>query len=206
MTQWPFMDVAVTLPIFHSFVYAVPDYLADNCRPGMRVLVPFGRRRITGYTLCGRKDSGDYTAKKVLDVLDDHPLFPENAIPFFRWVAEYYIHPLGETIKAALPAGLDRHDVAWVFTTDMGRTALENPNLTPVESQVLTLADTRKGIDRKQLFNAVNSPSFRSLLRKMETRGWVSVDTVLKKEAASARQEKFISIGKKNRTRKKNCQ
>jgi primosomal protein N' (replication factor Y) len=197
MTQWPFMDVAVTLPVLHSFVYAVPDYLADTCRPGMRVLVPFGRRRVTGYILCGRKDSGGYTAKNILDVLDDHPLFPETAIPFFRWVAGYYIHPLGETIKAALPAGLDRRDVARVFTTDTGRTALENQPLTPVESQVLTLADTRQGMDRKQLFTAVNSPSLSSLLRKMETRGWVSVDAVLKKEAASARLEKFISMGNK---------
>jgi primosomal protein N' (replication factor Y) len=197
MTQWPFMDVAVTLPVHHSFVYAVPEYLSDTCRPGMRVLVPFGRRRITGYILGGRKDSGDYTAKKILDVLDDDPLFPENEIPFFRWVADYYIHPLGETIKAALPAGLDRRDVAQVLITETGRTALENPALSPLESRILTLADTRQGISRKQLFNTVDSPALRSLLKKMQDSGWVSVEAVLKKEAASARLEKFVSPGRK---------
>ncbi len=197
MTQWPFMDVAVTLPVHHSFVYAVPEYLFDTCMPGMRVLVPFGRRRITGYILGGRKDSGNYTAKKILDVLDDHPLFPENEIPFFRWVANYYIHPLGETIKAALPAGLDRRDVAQVFITDTGRTALENPALSPLETRILTLAAGRQGISRKQLFNTVDCPTLRSLLKKMQDTGWVSVESVLKKEAASARLEKFISPGNK---------
>ncbi|MBG0779526.1 MAG: primosomal protein N', partial [Desulfotignum balticum] len=195
MTQWPFMDVAVTLPMPHSFVYAVPDYLSDICRPGMRVLVPFGKRRVTGYLLKGRKDSGDYIAKKILDVLDDHPLFPENEIPFFRWVANYYMHPLGETIKAALPTGLDRRDVAHVRTTEQGRTALDDPGLSPVESRILTLADTRQGISRKQLFNTVDSPTLRSLLKKMQDSGWLSVTAVLKKEAASARLEKFISPG-----------
>ncbi len=197
MTQWPFMDVAVTLPMPHSFVYAVPDYLSDTCRPGMRVLVPFGKRRITGYILKGRKDSGDYTAKKILDVLDDHPLFPENEIPFFRWVANYYMHPLGETIKTALPTGLDRRDVAHVRTTEQGRMALDTPGLSPVESRILTLADTRQGISRKQLFNTMDSPSLRSLLKKMQDSGWLSITAVLKKEAASARLEKFISPGEK---------
>ncbi|MEX1301948.1 MAG: primosomal protein N', partial [Desulfotignum sp.] len=195
MTQWPFMDVAVTLPVLHSFVYAVPDTLSDSCVPGMRVLVPFGRRRVTGYILKGRSDSGGYTARKILDVLDDHPLFPENEIPFFRWVANYYIHPLGETIKAALPAGLDRRDVARVFTTKDGCTALESLDLTPLESQVLTLAAGRQGIDRKQLFKTVDSVSIRSLLRKMKDKGWISEEAVLKKEAASARLETFISPG-----------
>jgi primosomal protein N' (replication factor Y) len=193
MTQWPFMDVAVTLPVPHSFVYAVPDYLADSCAPGMRVLVPFGRRRVTGYILRGRSDSGGYTAKKILDVLDDHPLFPENEIPFFRWVANYYIHPLGETIKAALPAGLDRRDVARVFTTEQGAAALETRTLTPLESQILTLASGRQGIDRKQLFKTVDSLSIRSLLRKMKDKAWISEEAVLKKEAASARLETFIA-------------
>ncbi|MCF8075474.1 MAG: primosomal protein N' [Desulfotignum sp.] len=197
MTQWPFMDVAVTLPMPHSFVYAVPDYLSDTCRPGMRVLVPFGKRRVTGYILKGRKDSGDYTAKKILDVLDDHPLFPENEIPFFRWVADYYMHPLGETIKTALPTGLDRRDVAHIRTTKQGRTALKNPALSPAESRILTLADTRQGISRKQLFNTMDSPSLRSLLKKMQDSGWLSVTAVLKKEAASARLEKFIAPGEK---------
>ncbi len=197
MIQWPFMDVAVTLPVTGSFVYAVPDFLADSCVPGMRVLVPFGRRRVTGYILAGRPDSGGYTAKKILDVLDDHPLFPENEIPFFTWVSRYYIHPLGETIKAALPPGLDRQDVACIFATEQGKTALDSGTLTPTEAKILDMAGKNQGASRKQVIQAVNSPSVRSLIRKMTDREYISVCAVLKKEAASVRREKFISPGKK---------
>ena len=196
MIQWPYMDVAVTLPVSHSFVYAVPEFLADSCVPGMRVLVPFGRRRVTGYILAGREDSGGYTAKKILDVLDDHPLFPENEIPFFKWVARYYMHPLGETIKAALPAGLDRQDVAHVFATEKGLAALENQALTPTQARVIDLAAGKQGIGRKQLFKTMDTPSLRSLIRKMQADDWISVQAVLKKEAASVRMEKFIRTGR----------
>jgi len=195
MKQWPYMDVAVTLPVNQSFVYAVPDFLADSCMPGMRVLVPFGRRRVTGYILAGRQDSGGYTAKKILDVLDDLPLFPENAIAFFKWVSHYYIHPLGDTIKAALPAGLDRRDVACLFATQEGKQARDTGSLTPTEAQIIAMADKKQGVGRKQVIQAVNTVSVRSVIRNMETRGLVSVFAVLKKEAASVRREKFISPG-----------
>jgi len=195
MTQWPYMDVAVTLPVNQSFVYAVPDFLADSCMPGMRVLVPFGRRRVTGYILAGRQDSGGYTAKKILDVLDDHPLFPENEISFFKWISRYYIHPLGDTIKAALPAGLDRRDVSCLFATPEGKKARDNSSLTPTEAKIIAMADKKKGVGRKQVIQAVNTVSVRSVIRNMETRGLVSVFAVLKKETASVRREKFISPG-----------
>ncbi|MCF8114147.1 MAG: primosomal protein N', partial [Desulfotignum sp.] len=195
MIQWPYMDVAVTLPVNKSFVYAVPDFLADTCMPGMRVLVPFGRRRVTGYILAGKSDSGGYTARKILDVLDDHPLFPENEIVFFKWVAQYYIHPLGETIKTALPAGLDRQDVAHVFATENGSMALEKGTLTPTQARIISLAAKKQGISKKQLFKTIDTPSMHSLVRKMETCGWISVQAVLKKEAASVRWEKFICPG-----------
>ena len=195
MTKWPYMDVAVTLPVNQSFVYAVPDFLADSCMPGMRVLVPFGRRRVTGYILAGRQDSRGYTAKNILDVLDDHPLFPENEIAFFKWVAHYYIHPLGETIKAALPAGLDRRDVACLFATTQGKAALDKGSLTPVEAKIIEMTDKKQGAGRNQVIQAVNSVSVRSVIRKMEARGLISVFAVLKKEAASVRREKFISSG-----------
>ena len=45
--------------------------------------------------------------KAILDVLDTERLFTEDMIPFFRWIADYYIYPLGEVIKGALPGGLN---------------------------------------------------------------------------------------------------
>jgi len=45
------VDVAVALPVFGAYTYAVPESMDDMTLPGKRVLVPFGQRRVTGYVL-----------------------------------------------------------------------------------------------------------------------------------------------------------
>src|SRR5512146_3005046 len=100
------IEVAVPLPLDTTFHYAVPPALAPCVATGMRVLVPFGRRKVTGYVLGGVAAS-DEELKEIVDVLDPEPLFTAAELEFFRWVAGYYLHPLGEVIKTALPAGIN---------------------------------------------------------------------------------------------------
>ncbi|MEN8210779.1 MAG: hypothetical protein ABFR31_03610, partial [Thermodesulfobacteriota bacterium] len=137
MIKTPYITIAVTLPVMKSYTYKIPEHLKSFCLPGMRVLVPFGRRRVTGYILSGQKECRGFKAKKIIDILDDHPLFPECEISFFKWISDYYIHPLGDVIKTALPSGFDRHDVSHVFVTKPGQECLNEGLLTPGEEQVV---------------------------------------------------------------------
>jgi primosomal protein N' (replication factor Y) (superfamily II helicase) len=100
------VEVAVPLPLESTFHYAVPPALAPRVAVGMRVLVPFGRRKLTGYVL-GRSAPAAEELKEVIELLDPEPLFTEKELEFFRWAAGYYLHPLGEVIKSALPAGIN---------------------------------------------------------------------------------------------------
>ena len=100
------VEVAIPLPLEGSFHYQLPERLAGVALPGKRVLVPFGRRKITGYLLGPAEPSGA-ELKEVLEVLDEEPLFTESELEFYRWIASYYLHPLGEVIKMALPAGIN---------------------------------------------------------------------------------------------------
>ncbi len=70
------------------------------------MLVPFGRRKITGYVIGCPAQSGE-EVREILEVLDPEPLFTESELEFFRWSARYYFHPIGEVIKSALPAGIN---------------------------------------------------------------------------------------------------
>ena len=76
-------------------------------RPGVRVLVPFGRRKVSAYALGFSTPPAGQQLKTVLEVLDDEPLWTEQELGFFRWIADYYLHPLGEVLKTALPAGIN---------------------------------------------------------------------------------------------------
>ncbi|WP_027715965.1 primosomal protein N' [Desulfuromonas sp. TF] len=97
--------VAVAAPLDKTLSYILPETLQTKARVGMRLRVPLGRRSVVGYLLELAPGAGD-GLKAVLEILDEAPLFPAELIPFFVRAAEYYRHPLGEVIRAALPAGL----------------------------------------------------------------------------------------------------
>ena len=200
MIQTPYISVAVSLPIMKSYTYLVPEHLQDLCSPGMRVLVPFKNRRVTGYILSGQKTCEGFTAKKILDVLDDHPLFPESEILFFKWISDYYIHPLGDVIKAALPSGLDRHDVSCVFVTQRGQDSLHAGALTPGEDQVIEFILQRNSCTLKQILKNSKNILINALVRKMEKDDLIMVSSVLKKDGAKVKKEKFILPGENPET------
>ena len=100
------IEVAIPLPLDTTYHYLVPQRLAPLAQTGRRVLVPFGRRKVTGYIL-GHARTTDGELKEIIEVLDAEPLVTARELEFLRWAAGYYIHPLGEVIKAALPAGIN---------------------------------------------------------------------------------------------------
>jgi primosomal protein N' (replication factor Y) len=194
MITTDFIDVSVSLPLRGTFVYRIADRFKSDARVGVRVLVPFGRRRVTGYILGEQADAGPYKARDILEVMDETPLFFAKDIPFFRWIADYYIYPLGETIKTALPSGLERQDVSCVAVTEKGLKALEDGSLTPEQAGFMGQLDRQL---KKQKVCTLKSlvrqgPKQSTLVRQLEKKGMVAVSAVLKREAASILTEKFI--------------
>jgi primosomal protein N' (replication factor Y) len=108
MTPQPhIIEVAIPLHLEKTFHYLVPERLLEHALPGRRALVPFGRRKLTGYILAVASDSKVEKLKDLLEVLDNEPLWTGKEYDFFRWVASYYLYPVGEVLKTALPAGIN---------------------------------------------------------------------------------------------------
>ena len=101
------IEVAIPLHLDRTFHYRVPTAMFAHAIPGRRVFVPFGNRRLTGYVLARLESSDTAKLKEIIDVLDDEELWTDNELEFFRWVASYYLHPLGEVLKTALPSGIN---------------------------------------------------------------------------------------------------
>lgn len=106
-TPYNTVEVAIPLPIEQTFCYKVPESFPEPAVVGTRVLVPFGRRTVTGYILgiAAAAPAGDL--KDIRAILDREPLFTGQDLEFYRWIAAYYLHPLGEVIRTALPSGLN---------------------------------------------------------------------------------------------------
>lgn len=101
------IEIAIPLYLDRTFHYLVPDILRDLAITGRRALVPFGNRKLTGYILDKANTSEIKNLKEIIEVLDSEQLWTAGELEFYRWIASYYQHPLGEILRSALPAGIN---------------------------------------------------------------------------------------------------
>ncbi len=102
----PIVRVALDVPLSTLFDYLVDADLSVDI--GQRVLVPFGRKHVVGIVmeLAESSDLASERLKPVVQVLDDMPPLPAELLTLLRFCSDYYHHPLGMTVMAALPARL----------------------------------------------------------------------------------------------------
>ncbi|UCD80500.1 MAG: primosomal protein N' [Desulfobacterales bacterium] len=192
-TDLSYIEVAVALPVHHTFTYSAPESFQASVAVGKRVLVPFGRRRVTGYIFDQNRHIADKEIKPVLDVLDEHPLFPSSMVPFFRWIADYYKYPIGEVVKNALPGGLNVHEAALISLTDKGRHALNHIQLTPIAIKILKQLNTAP-CRWKEITTIVGQTTPRALLYNFEQNGWIKRTWELKGASTKARLERVVRL------------
>ena len=105
----PVLEIALPTPLRRLFDYLPPEGCAlEALRPGMRLQLPFGRRRLTG-VLLGLKPTSALGREQLRHAgmpLDAEPVLDEVLLALIRWTADYYCHPQGEAIFHALPPPL----------------------------------------------------------------------------------------------------
>ncbi len=126
-TEQQYLKVVLPLPFRKTFEYSLPESHPESQKVdiGQRVSVKFRSRQMTG-VIMGWSASPDYAADKILsadEVLDQHSLIPSELLDLCRWAANYYHHPIGEVINAALPQFLREGKTpekakAWVLTIE----------------------------------------------------------------------------------------
>jgi primosomal protein N' (replication factor Y) len=174
------LNVAVNVPLSTTFDYLPP---ADQPLPGAgcRVRVPFGRRDAVGMVLGQASESQIHSDKlrRCHNVLDTTPLLSAADLWLLRFTSDYYHHPIGEVVAAALPAALRQGkalhptlDVVAVTdrgtTTDLEALCQRAPKQAQLLRAVVEAADARLDTDT---LNAL-LPHWRRA-----TRGWPTKDT-----------------------------
>jgi len=194
-----FIDVSLPLPLFTNFTYSVPAELRGKAQLGARVLVPFGRRILTGYAV-GESDRTDLEmVKPVIDVVDDTPLLTPALYELALWMSSYYVTPLGTVIKAILPAGLAREsrvNVALAGGVDINAASLKS--LSRGQRRILgllvfrsprTLSSLRRSLTRERITGSVWS-----LVSSLEKRGLVTTEQVIKGDVAGSRKTRIVTL------------
>jgi len=105
-----YADIILPVPLQGTFTYAVPEGMAMMA--GMRVLVGFGRSKTYIGIVAAVHDVKPigYEVKLVLEVMDEAPVVTDVQLRLWQWVSDYYLSPIGEVYKVALPSGLKAED------------------------------------------------------------------------------------------------
>jgi primosomal protein N' (replication factor Y) len=109
------IQVAIPTPLRKCFDYLLPEEMASqSILPGMRVLAPFGRRKVVGVVIDTLQDTQvpHNKLKPIEKIIDSTPLLPASVLKLCRWASDYYQHPIGEVMAAALPSFLRQDRVA----------------------------------------------------------------------------------------------
>ncbi len=104
-----YIGVILPLPLDGFFTYSVPDELENEIQSGMRVVVPFGKRKMyTGIVsvIHTHKPELLYEIKEIICFLDNNPILRYPQLKFWDWISEYYLAYKGDVYQAAVPAGL----------------------------------------------------------------------------------------------------
>ena len=118
-----YANIILPLPLDGYFTYGVPDDLASRVQNGMRVTVPFGKSKtyvgiVAEYPVdvpkpveeVAQQGKKKIVYKNIAEVLDDTPIFLPQQLRLWKWIADYYMSPIGDVYKAALPSGLKVED------------------------------------------------------------------------------------------------
>ena len=143
----PYADIILPVPLQGMFTYAVPEGMAVEV--GCRVLVGFGRSK-TYVGIVGRlhdqKPQG-YEVKPIQQLMDAQPVVTDRQLRLWHWIADYYMSPIGEVYKAALPAGLKAEDGYRPKTETYIRLTEPYRNATALHIALNVLSRAKKQLD-----------------------------------------------------------
>jgi len=187
-----YIEVVVGLPIDKTFTYAVPKELEEEIEIGKRVLIPFGKRHITGYivNIFTNAISATYEIKDILDVLDTKPILTQEMLKLTQWIATYYLSSWGEVIESTLPPGLNISTKTKIkFIKDM-------PNLdkkAPMQFKILELIKKEKEINLAKLSIFFKKKPIYSAINSLAQKELIAIES-LKKPALKCKEIKVVKL------------
>ena len=146
-TIMQYADMILPVPLQGLFTYVVPEGMSVGA--GCRVLVTFGRTRYMGVVmrLHDKRPEG-YEVKPILQVMDDAmPIVTKQQLVLWQWISDYYLSPIGDVYKAALPAGLKVEDGYHPKTETYIRLTPQYQNATALHIALNVLSRAKKQLD-----------------------------------------------------------
>ena len=102
-----FVDVILPVPLEGLFTYGLPEQWVGRVSMGVRVLVPLGKsKHYIAMAVKVHQTEPEMKWKQIEQVLDEQPVVREQQMKLWQWISEYYMSPIGDVFKAAMPSGM----------------------------------------------------------------------------------------------------
>jgi primosomal protein N' (replication factor Y) len=187
-----FAEVAVPVYINRTFTYHLPGDMLRRARVGCRVVVPFGKKFLTGFVVALhdalRGELSTSEIKDVEELVDEAPIIAHDILELTRWMSDYYYAPWGECLRTALPAGAAVATEQLLTITDAGRAALAHVsggfNWSSSRNQALEMLANAGTLSTRELERQLSQPCrarsasssmISALIRQLERAGFVAV-------------------------------
>jgi len=195
-----FVDIAVPVGVRKTFAYSVPPAFRDTIAAGMRVLVPFGRKTVTGYVVGMLEEAqvGDLKLRPIHDLLEPEPAITPSLVETALWVAQYYFAPPGEVFRALFPAGTqisgERKASLTSKTATLLAGGLRPSGLRPQENKILDILASEKSLTVKELAKRSSLHNAKEWISSLADAQWIQVDTFLEAPRVKTREQLGIRL------------
>jgi primosomal protein N' (replication factor Y) len=189
------VEVAVGLPVFKTFHYRIPEKMRDSLQIGMRVLIPFKGRKVTGFSIDLLEQPPKEVEEKlreVEDLLDEAPLIDPQMLRFYRWISNYYLYPLGEVIKTGLPPGLQLKSELILSLTQSGLESLIRGSLEPIQEKVFKEIGRCEKVSLKKMLKHFLGEVSRSQIFSWKRKGFLNIDAGIERREVKPKFEKMV--------------
>lgn len=196
-----FVALSFPLPMDQLFTYSVPAELYDAVAVGKRAVAPFGQRMLTGF-IVEISDTPPFEdlskVKRLIKVLDRHPVFDEKKLKFFKWLSSFYMSSLGEALKLTDPYGTSVQSEKTVYSDrETIERFISHEKLKHTSRyKVMELFLQKERYTLKQLQNLTGVKGILTPLKKMEQEGIVTIDEGLSKPRVRTKTERFVKLSK----------
>ncbi|MCL2596962.1 MAG: primosomal protein N' [Paludibacter sp.] len=181
------------LPLPQMFTYSVPETLAEKVRVGMRVIVPFGKRKLyTGIVqiIHSQMPATVYSIKEIIGLLDEKPVVRHPQLQFWQWICEYYCAPIGDVFQAAVPSGLKLQSETQITLNPDFRAETQ---ISEREYKILDALSDEKPKTIAQLSKIFDNKNLMPAITKLLTIGAIFISENIF-EKFKEKKEKFVKI------------
>ncbi|MBD3387044.1 primosomal protein N' [candidate division KSB1 bacterium] len=192
-----YAQVVFPVPVSHSFTYSIPCHFSNDIAAGIRVLAPFGPRKMTGFVvdIVSTPGIAENKIKALEQVLDPVPLFTPQVLKLTKWISEYYLCSWGQVLKAVLPAGIHLNSERVV------RLIHKNPheliatvNNAPRQLKILQILMQENPVSIKKLLRQSSRTSLYTSLQSMAGKNWIRQELALPRVRVGKKIDCFVRI------------